>query len=171
MTELLPLPEVDAAELEWHQPALGRKFELSSPTGLHGRLEFQKLAGSLALGTTARGSWSFKRQGMLKSHVSVCLAGSDEPFATYEPHFSGQKGSLKYAGGQFLEFRATNFFNTEWQWITPAGDGLIGFRQKGMLKPHALVYLGEDALQRVDLDLLLLLGFYVLILLQQDATV
>ena len=171
MSDLISLANLDVSELEWRQPALGRKFELSSSAGPHARLDFQKITGSLALATTARATWSFKRQGMLKSHVDIRFADSDQPLATYEPNFSGRKGSLKYAGGQYLDFQSTNFFNTEWQWITPEGDGLIGFRQKGMGKPHAIVYLGDEAFQRIDLDLLLILGFYVLVLLQQDATI
>jgi hypothetical protein len=107
---------------------------------------------------------------MLKTHINIRFADSDQQLATYEPNFTGQKGALKYKGGQYVEFQATNFFNTEWQWLTPEGIGLIGFRQKGAGKPSALVFLGEDSLQRVDLDLLLLLGFYVLLLLCEDAT-
>jgi hypothetical protein len=169
MSELLSLANLEVNELEWRQPALGRKFELSGPAGTYARLEFQKLGGSLALGTTARASWSFKRQGMLKSHINIRFAGSDRDLATYEPNFTGQKGALKYAGGQYVEFQSTNFFNTEWQWLTPEGDGLLGYRQKQAGKPSAKVYLGDEGLHRVDLDLLLLLGFYVLLLLREDA--
>jgi hypothetical protein len=169
MSELISLAKLEVSELEWRQPALARKYELSGPSGAYARLEFQKLAGSLALGTTARGSWTFKRQGMLKSQINIRFADSEQPLATYEPNFTGQKGALKYKGGQYVEFQATNFFNTEWQWLTPEGVGLIGFRQKGAGKPSAQVFLGEDALERVDLDLLLLLGFYVLLLLREDA--
>ncbi len=166
---MLSLAQLDVAELEWRQPGVPRNFELAGPDGVYGQLEFQKLAGSLAKATTARAAWTLKRQGMLKSHVSVRFADSEQQLAVYEPNFTGQRGTLKYTGGQYLSFQSTNFFNTEWQWITPEGDGLIGFRLRGAGKPHAAVFLSEDALGRVDLDLLLLLGFYILLLLQEDA--
>ena len=169
MSDLITLAGLDAQPLEWRQPALGRTFELTGSTGPYARLELKKLAGSLALGTTARVSFAFERQGMLKSHIDIRFANSDSSFAVYEPHFTGQKGHLKYPGGQSLEFQSTNFFATEWQWVTPAGDGLIGFKTSRAGKPNAKVFLSDNVLDRVDIDLLLLLGFYLLLLIREAA--
>jgi len=174
MSDLLRLDQLEVSELEWRQPALGRKFELSGPDGAYARLDFRGLAsattaGASAVGTTARASWTFDKLGMLKSHIRIRFADSDQDFATYEPNFTGKKGRLNYASGQYVEFVSTNFFQTEWQWLTPEGDGLIGFRQRQAGKPSAQVFLGEDCLQRVDLDLLLLLAFYLLVLLREEA--
>lgn len=169
MSDLISLASLDEAQLEWRQPALGRKFELTGTAGTYARLELQKLAGAIGLGSTARASFIFERQGMLKSRINVRLGTSDSLFAVYEPHFSGKKGTLTYSGGQCLELQATNFFQTEWQWLTPEGVGLLGFRVKTAGKPNATVYLGDDALDRVDLDLLLVLGFYLLRQLREEA--
>ncbi len=174
MTDLITLAGLDAQPLEWRQPALGRTFELTGPTGTHARLELKKLAGSVGLGTvglgnTARVSFAFERQGMLKSYINIRFTGSDARFAVYEPHFTGQKGQLKYPGGQSLEFQSTNFFATEWQWVTHEGDGLIGFKASPTGKPNAKVFLSDDVLDRVDSDLLLLLGFYLLLLSREAA--
>ena len=169
MGELISLANLDVSELAWRQPAIAQTFELSGPAGIYARMELKKLASSRANGISSRATFAFERQGMLKSHISIRLADSPQLLAIYEPNFTGQKGLLKYSGGQSVEFRATNFLKTEWQWLTPSGDGLIGFRLKGAGKPHATVFLGDDGLQRVDLDLLLLLGFYVLLLLREES--
>ncbi len=170
MAELISLANLNGSQLAWSQPAIAQTFELSGSEGIYARLELKKLASSRANGTSSRATFAFERQGMLKSHISIRLADSAQSLATYEPNFAGQKGLLKYSGGQSVEFQATNFFKTEWQWLTPDGDGLIGFRVKGAGKPHATVFIGDDGLQRVDLDLLLLLGFYVLLLLREEST-
>ncbi len=169
MAELISLAHLDVAELQWSQPAVALSYELSGPAGIYARLELKKLGSSRASGFSSRAQFAFKRQGMLKSRISVSLGDSPKPLATYEPNFTGQKGILKYAGGQQVEFHATNFFKTEWQWLTASGDGLLGFRIKGAGKPNATVFLGDDGVSRVDLDLLLLLGFYVLLLLREEA--
>ena len=169
MGELISLANLDVSELAWRQPAIAQTFELSGPAGIYARMELKKLASSRANGISSRATFAFERQGMLKSHISIRLADSPQLLAIYEPNFTGQKGLLKYSGGQSVEFQSTNFLKTEWQWLTPSGDGLIGFRLKGAGKPHATVFLGDDGLQRVDLDLLLLLGFYVLLLLREES--
>ena len=169
MGELISLANLDVSELVWRQPAIAQTFELSGPAGVYARLELKKLASSRANGISSRATFAFERQGMLKSHIGIRLAGSPQPLAIYKPNFTGQKGVLKYSGGQPVEFQATNFFKTEWQWLTSNGDGLIGFRLKGSGKPNATVFIGDDGLQRVDLDLLLLLGFYVLLLLREES--
>ena len=169
MGELISLANLDVSELAWRQPAIAQNFELSGPAGVYARLELKKLASSRANGISSRATFAFERQGLLKSHISIRLADSPQPLAIYEPNFTGQKGLLKYSGGQLAEFQATNFFKTEWQWLTPSGDGLIGFRLKGTGKPNATVFIGDDGLQRVDLDLLLLQGFYVLLLLREES--
>ena len=169
MGELISLANLDVSELAWRQPAIAQNFELSGPAGVYARLELKKLASSRAHGISSRATFAFERQGLLKSHISIRLADSPQPLAIYEPNFTGQKGLLKYSGGQLAEFQATNFFKTEWQWLTPSGDGLIGFRLKGTGKPNATVFIGDDGLPRVDLDLLLLLGFYVLLLVREES--
>ena len=168
MSVLLTLAHLEEGPLEWRQPALGRKFELTGPSGSYARLDLKKLAGAEGVGSTARAAFVFERQGLLKSHFNVRFPSSDQIFAVYEPTFGGQKGQLNYSGGQSLEFRSTNFFQTEWQWLTPEGDGLLGFKTKGAGKPNATVYVGGDALHRVDLDLLLLLGFYLILQFPQE---
>ena len=167
MSELISLANLDVSQLTWRQPAIAQTFELSGPAGVYARLELKKLASSRANGISSRATFAFERQGMLKSHIRIRLAHSPQPLATYEPNFTGQKGLLKYSGGESVEFQATNFFKTEWQWLTPEGAGLIGFRLKAAGKPSATVFIGDDGLPRVDLDLLLLLGFYVLLLLRE----
>ena len=169
MGELISLANLDVNELVWRQPAIAQTFELSGPAGPYARLQLKKLASTRADGISARATFAFERQGMLKSHISVRFADNPQPLAVYEPNFTGQKGVLKYSGGQSVEFQATNFFKTEWQWLTPEGDGLLGFRLKGTGKPNATVFIGDDGRQRLDLDLLLLLGFYVLLLFREES--
>lgn len=169
MRELISLANLDVSELEWRQPAIAQTFELRGPAGIYARLELKKLASSRASGISSRATFAFERQGMLKSHISIRFGDSPQPVAIYKPNFTGQKGVLNYSGGQPVEFQATNFFKTEWQWLTPEGAGLLGFRLKGAGKPRATVFIGDDGLQRVDLDLLLLLGFYVLLLLREES--
>lgn len=169
MPELTSLANLDVAELQWHQPGVALAYELCGPAGTYARLELGKLASSRSTGISSRARFTFKRQGMLKSQISIILGDDTQPFATYVPNFTGQKGILEYPGGRQVEFHATNFFKTEWQWLTTEGDGLLGFRTKAAGKPNATVFIGDEGAQRVDLDLLLLLGFYILLLLREEA--
>ena len=64
--------DVVGTELEWVQPhALRREFELRAGEEAVAKLEFRSTFGSLASAQSGEGTWTFKRVGFWRSHVTV----------------------------------------------------------------------------------------------------
>ncbi|MBI5282227.1 MAG: hypothetical protein HY858_11145 [Candidatus Solibacter usitatus] len=160
------------AGLEWRQPgAFARTFELRAGDSLLARLEFKKTLGTLAEAETAQGKWSFKRTGFLSPVVSARVRGEEADIAIYRPSFSGQKGALRLAGGEALELHALGFWGSEWALTGAGGEHLLRFHNKGLVHHGADVEVGEAARGRQDLELLLTLAWYILVLHMEDSTV
>lgn len=169
---MLPIQPSLLSALEWRQPStFGRAYELRSGDSLIATLDFLKVLGTLARARTATESWTFKRAGFLTPVVTVRAEGGEMDLATYHPNWSGNKGQLDLPGGERLEFRATNFWSTEWALSSPQGGELLRFHNKGLLHHGASVDVAEAARARSDIGMLITLCWYILTLHMQDASV
>jgi hypothetical protein len=64
--------QVPGVSLQWKQPHLTTPaFELLEGDEVFATLKFRNSFGTYAEGTTAEGSWSFKSQGFIKTHVTT----------------------------------------------------------------------------------------------------
>jgi hypothetical protein len=163
---VLPFPVTAGAELLWVQPAARkREHELHAGDDLAGTLRFQR--GSLADAEVEGHHWTFKRQGFWHPRVTVRSQGSDQDLAVFRPHWSGG-GNLEFPDGRQLRFAATNFWQSRWVW--QAGDQpLIAFEGRhGLIKAHGAVQVLPDAARLPDAPLLVLLGWYLILLYAED---
>jgi hypothetical protein len=155
--------------LEWKQPAAFRRaYELRAGDSVVASLEFVKMLGSLAEGEVAGARWTFKRSGFVSPKATARVAGSEEDIALYEPNWSGRQGLFRLEGGEILDFKATNFWGSEWVLADSRGEQLLRYHTKGVLHTGAGLELSPEVKQRADLPLLLLLTWYVLVLHRED---
>jgi hypothetical protein len=162
--------------LEWLQPkSLERTFELKSGEALLGVLSFRSAFGTLATAETADGVWTFKRVGFLNPRVTMRPAGSEADAAVYTPKFFGG-GTLQIMGGPAIEWKAANFWATEWVFAGPDEGSLLRFtsgREKGtfsdIFKTQAVVHVEPAASKSPWLAMLTALGMYLLILHTEDS--
>jgi hypothetical protein len=163
---------------EWIQPkTMERRFELRTGNLLYATLQFTKLTGSLATATSSEGVWTFKRVGFFNPRVTIRKEGSETDIALYTPKWSGASGNLQLADGPAYQWRHANFWSTRMEWTSPSGTVLVAFhsgiensRITDMFKIQAGVTLSTEARHLQELDLLVLFGWYLMILHHDDST-
>ena len=156
--------------LEWRQPgAFARSFELRRGDALLGTLKFTKTFGSLAEGRTSRAAWSFKRNGFFSTNATARVLGTEQDIAVYQPNWTGSKGMVTLAGGERLILKNTSFWGGDWGWYTESDNPLVLFKSRGVFHHGSDISVEEPARRRPDLPLLLLFGWYVLVLHQEDS--
>ncbi len=156
--------------LHWVQPkAMEKRYELRTAEGLYGTLQFENNWGTLARAETADGNWTFKRVGFLNPRITVRRAGSEQNLAVYAPKFWGD--GLLELGGRRYHWKCGNFWASQWGFAGPDDkfifllrQGTDEFKLSDLLKIQAHVDLMPEAHGNGDLPLLMLLGWYLLIL-------
>jgi hypothetical protein len=169
--------DVAGGELAWVQPARTRQaFELRSAGRTQGAPELDEVVGtlvwarmSLATGETADGSWTFKREGFWHPRVTVRLAGSEDNIAQFSPNWGGG-GTLDIVGHPQFRFGSANFWRSQWDWLDSADKPLVHFKSRqGLLKLEGQVEIEPQAIASPDAPLLVVLGWYLLVLFARDA--
>lgn len=171
MDEFASLQPHHTSGLQWQQPSgWSRRFELRSGDTQVGSLEFQSAFGSRAEGRIGEETWTLKRMGFFQTRVTVRRAGSDEDAAVYIPTWSRRRGLLTLADGTQYQLSSTSFWAAEWVWLDSREQVVMKFHNKGFLHHGADVEVGPDSRQSKDLGMLLLTGWYLLFLYQEDSS-
>jgi hypothetical protein len=159
--------DVATGELMWVQPARRKQeFELRAGDEVVGTLRFER--SSLAMGETADQSWTFKREGFWHPRITIRVPGSDANVAVFSPGWAGG-GTLDIDGRQ-LRFVAANFWHSQWDWVDAQNKPVVHFKShQGLLKTEGQVEIETEAIQSPDLPLLVVLGWYLLVLFARDA--
>ena len=172
-----PITNAKNLALYWVQPkASQRYFLLLSDEREFASLEFQSAFGSLAVAITTERQWSFKRVGFFNPRVTVRRLNEEIDLAVYHPRWTGSEGTLSMAGGRSFTWKATNFWATCYTFLDSAGEQLLWFKEgapesrfSNLFKIQAKVDIEAAGWQLPDLELLLALGWYLLILRHEDA--
>ena len=173
-----PFAEVSSLPLAFTQPkALARHFELHAGGEVVGDLEFRSSFGSLALARTAESTWTFKRIGFFSPRATARGETSERDLAVYTPRWSGREGEVALEGGERFRFAAANFWGTRFALGDAEGRTLATFgpepevhRFSDLFRTQAVVAVDPADSRRPDLGLLLLFGWYLVVLHHEDAT-
>jgi hypothetical protein len=160
----------------WIQPKTPRRdFELHAGSFVLGTLRFERASGSLAIGTTADGSWSFKRIGFFKPRVTVRKSGEDTDCGIFVPTWSGSSGSLQLTNGRLYHWRAANIWASRYEFFDAMNRPIVVFRSgleetklSDLLKMQSRIEVAIEGRACQDLSLLLLFGWYLMILAFDD---
>lgn len=158
-----------AQTLEWVQPkALSRYHELFAGAELYGTLTWKKPFGSLALGVCAEESFSFKRGGFLHPFVTIRRLSIEDDFGKMEMKL-GHNGLLQMADGQVFEFRRLGLWKPQWSFFDESGELICSITKKAKVPRFSgSVKIGEKARRKIHLPLLLLVGWYVIVLFTEE---
>jgi hypothetical protein len=161
------ISETADQERLWTQPAaFQREHELRAGDDVVATLRFQR--GSLADAEAAGAHWTFKRQGFWQPRVTVRAAGSDVDLAVFHPRWVGG-GTLEFPDGRALRLSSANFWQSEWLW-QDAEKPLIRFKGRhGFIKANGAVEIQPEAIANPDLAMLVLLGWYLILLHAEDS--
>jgi hypothetical protein len=161
---------------EWVQPkTFERKFELRLGDLIFARIDFQKMTGSLAVAECDSDRWTFKRVGFFNPRVTIRQEGTEVDRGIYTPKWSGASGTLQMADGTSYQWRSANFWATRMEWSDSTGKALVTFRSgvdnskfSDVFKTQATLEFSPEARPASELPLLVLLGWYLVILHHED---
>jgi hypothetical protein len=143
-----------------------RDHELRAGDDMVASLRFQR--GSLADAEADGRHWTFKRQGFWQPRVTVRVAGSDADIAIFRPHWAGG-GTLGFPDGRSVRLSSANFWQSEWVW-QEKDQAVVRFKGRhGIVKAKGAVEIEPGAAGSRDLPLLVLLGWYLILLHAEDS--
>jgi hypothetical protein len=133
-------------------------------------LRFRSAWGTLATGEADGDSWTFKRIGFFQNKVTVRSTRSDADVAVFVNDWK-MGGTLQLPDGR--RYRGnTNFWMTNYAFTDEEGRPLVSYRRIGGLTSISAVAEIEPAgAELSDLPWLVMLGWYLAVMLHQDATV
>jgi hypothetical protein len=165
-----PLRAVADQPLEWTKGSgQKREYELRAGQEVVALLRWDKAFGSLAAATASEGEWTFKRSGFFSPRVTTRLLGSETEVLVFKPTWRCE-GTVECSSGARFRWLNTGFWRSEWTFASENGDPLVHFKlHSALLKQSAEVRVEPGAASLPELSLLALLGWYVLVLMSQDA--
>jgi hypothetical protein len=166
------------SELFWEQPkGMKRSFELTAGGVIYGRLEFPTAFSTLAQAAIGIEQWSFKRLGCLSPHVKIRQANSRVDLGTFYPHWTGTEGEIQFSAGGTFYWKVANFWATRFILYTSDGQELITYLSRSkdrkfsnLFKLQAQVVIAPEAWQMKVLSILVLLGWYLVVLHHEDSS-
>jgi hypothetical protein len=163
--------EMAGRELEWNQPhATQRQFVLVAAGETLATLEFRSMLGSLATAETADGTWTFKRVGFWKPSVTVRAADSEAEVATFRNNTWSAGGTLELPDGRRYPANS-NFWMTSFEFKNENQETLVRYtRMRGVFHRAASVEIGAAGARLAELPWLVALGWYLSIMMQDDAS-
>jgi len=172
------IKEISNEHLTWIQPkAMHQFFELQLKDDLYGTLSFPKSVGSLAEAETSDGKWTFKRVGFFNTKITIRNYGEENDIAVFKPNLMATSGKLEFADGKYFTWNPSNFWQTKLEFKDESGAIIVGFRSgvddaklKDWFKTQARVEIPEKKKELKELSLLVLLGWYLIIVLQMDSS-
>lgn len=157
--------------LIWQQQQLHpRCYELRSGTVLCATLRWLRPVGSLAQADTAEGQWTFKRVGFWRPRVTVRIHAATTDLLVFEPTRTGS-GTLDLPQARQLRWSTTAAVESRWAWHASTGQPLLRFATSADgTTSSGQVTIEPEAHQLPDLALLVALGWYLTVLLADDAS-
>lgn len=145
------------------------EYELRTRGGeLAATLRLRSSFGSFATAESADGCWTFKRVGFWRTKVTVRPCGSDAEIAIFKNNTWSGGGTLELLDGR--TFQATNnCWQTRFGFETQAGEKLIEFESSGLLHLSASVAIEPNAVSMAELPLMVMLGCYLVVMMNMDA--
>jgi hypothetical protein len=156
--------------LQWRKPHLfGGQYELLCEDAVVATLQFRSLWGTRATGQSGDGCWTFKRVGFWQTRATIRPCDSDQEMAAFKNSTWSGGGTLLLPDGRQYPAN-TNFWQTQYEFTTETGDALIHYRNRGLLGSAADVTISPQAREVAELPWMVMLGWYLVIMMQQDSS-
>lgn len=149
-------------------PVGRRSYQLSAGDDLVATLDWATSTGSLATGEAADGSWTFKRVGFFRPAITVRDRGGPNDLAVMRK-VKGVGLAMEFAAGPRFTWAPTRERRREVAFHDASGTRLIGFLPRSKrFKSFAEVTLADEARQLREISILAIIGWYRLVLEQED---
>jgi hypothetical protein len=162
------LLQISSAPLLWKQPKLMEAaFELKYSEEVLATLKFKNSLGSLATGTVAEGVWTFKRQGFLKTYVTIRQHGVESNIAVFHNNTWSEGGTLELPDGRKYPANS-NFWNSKFEFTDEPGEPYLRYTNIGGFKLHSQMDILPAARNNQDTPWMVLLGWYLAVMNSRD---
>lgn len=173
-----PLKTISTEYPSWIQPkTIQQIYELRTKDDLYGTLIFPKTFGSLAEAESSEGKWTFKRVGFFNTRITVRELGAENDIAVFKPKWTGNAGIVEMANGKIYNWQSSNFWSTKVDFIDANGNAVVTFRSgvdepklKDWFKTQARVEVSEFGRDLPELSILVMLGWYLIVVLNMDSS-
>ena len=164
------IKDFKGSAMAWVQPrALERQYELRSGQELFATLTWVKVFGSLAEVQTSDGRFTLKRGGFLRPYVTIRDTAMENDLAILKIGMF-RHGTLEFTNGKRISLVSGRFWGFEWEFVDENGQKLCSMRMKTqMMKYSAEVTLFEPLRKDSDLMVMLLVGWYTMVLMSEEA--
>jgi hypothetical protein len=157
------------APLRWRQPSFWtRHYELTDDNRPYARLEWQSFLSSKARATFRDTTWEFQRRGIFRRRVTIHLLATGQSVGEMAMRWSGA-GTLQMADGSQYEWCRYNFWSTRFGFES-AGRPIAEFHRRFGLRTNVDVAVRAAGTDAPHLSLLLTLGMYLMMLIEQDSS-
>jgi hypothetical protein len=164
------IAELIGGELKWVQPtAFKPQYELRAGDELVAHLRISGLFRDQAAAESADGCWMFERVGFWRNKVRVRAGGAQSAAAVFKlSRWGDGSGVLQLRDGRKLP-ATTNFWRTEYQFRSEAGELLLRLSSAGVLRQNAKVEVHARAAGLPELPWLMMLGMFLMVAARADA--
>jgi hypothetical protein len=138
----------DKDVLRWVQPVAGNRYhELRSSKGVHAKLKWKGMYGSLAYVHTNDGTFTLKRGGFLHPKVTVRMRPRNREIASFDVDL-GITGTIRFGNDDGYDVSRPNILRRRWvvRSIRPDWDDrpLMTIEKRGSGKMSGEVYFRAD---------------------------
>lgn len=153
------------AALTWERIGQG-DYECRAGGRPLARLRWRSVCGSLAVGECAEGRWSFKRMGFFRPRITVRGEGAETDLGVLQT--TGRTTQLRLADGAVFTWSRVRPRHRRYAFVDASGGTVVEFACAGWSSASAAVITGATATPPGTLALLVLTGWYRLVLEQMD---
>ena len=155
--------------LKWTQPSgWTMKFRLDANGEPAATLSFRNMFGSLAIGESVDGSWTFKRTGFIRTRVNIRRSGEDAEVATFANNTWSGGGTLSLPDGRTLRV-SSNLWQSRVTFEDDAGVTLLAFKCGGIVHLSAELEVDPAAWKWAELPWIVMLGWYLIVMMRTDS--
>ena len=150
------------------------EYELRAGEETIAALRFRSAFGSFATGESGSlhggpcGCWTFKRVGFFRTHVTVRDCGTDKDIATFHNNTWSGGGTLLLSGGRRCA-ASTNYWATNLEFKNEAGELLLRIKSSSQLEFNGTLEIQPAARAMPELPWLVILGWYLIVMMFNDA--
>ncbi|MGD8760137.1 MAG: hypothetical protein PVJ07_07770, partial [Anaerolineales bacterium] len=164
------IESVDPGKLKWKQTRFAvHEFKLRSGEDLVGEMYWTEWLSDRAVAECADGCWHMDRPDFFRHRVVVREQGTGKDIAIFEKNWFGE-GRLIFADGHSYEWFRTKAFWNHWALATAEDEVVFEIRDATRwFKHQADVVLHSAAEVEKELPLLILIGWYLVVMAIQDS--
>lgn len=145
-----------------------RTHELRFGTELVATLTFPNTFGFSAIAESGEGSWELDRSRYPIARLMIRQKGSEKLLAAYSRRIFHREGMIELDGRRIVKHRQ-DFWGRGRSLVSESGESLVEMKTRGFFKKYVDVTMNRNALQYKELEGMVILVYYLILLRRREA--